>query len=159
MPHDVRSACQAAWLRLWPRTGRRHQLRLHCAEVLHTPILGDIKYGGTAAGEVRAGLARALRSHSVCLMHGPCGWRAAGPLDQSVLGTRSPPMHLHLGRLTLQDWFGRGRPLVVVAPLPEHMLATGRALGLSARELERAAAEQAPGPAVAPVAPRRRPRP
>ena len=42
---------QAAWVRLWPRTGRRHQLRLHCAKVLQTPILGDSKYGGAAAAE------------------------------------------------------------------------------------------------------------
>ena len=51
-------------------------------------------------------------------------------------------MHLHLGRITLLDWFGRGRPLTVTAPLPEHMLATGRALGLSAKTLARVASEQ-----------------
>ncbi len=31
-------------LELSPRTGRKHQLRVHCAEVLKAPILGDIKY-------------------------------------------------------------------------------------------------------------------
>jgi 23S rRNA pseudouridine955/2504/2580 synthase len=35
-----------AWLELTPKTGRTHQLRVHCAEGLKTPILGDGKYGG-----------------------------------------------------------------------------------------------------------------
>jgi 23S rRNA-/tRNA-specific pseudouridylate synthase len=31
-------------LKLFPRTGRKHQLRIHCAQVLGTPILGDDLY-------------------------------------------------------------------------------------------------------------------
>eukprot|EP00536_Pseudo-nitzschia_multiseries_P015633 jgi/Psemu1/247002/estExt_Genewise1.C_9250002 len=31
-------------LKLFPRTGRKHQLRIHCAKVLGTPILGDDLY-------------------------------------------------------------------------------------------------------------------
>ncbi len=42
------AARQAAWLALEPRTGRTHQLRVHCAE-MGTPILGDGKYGGSRA--------------------------------------------------------------------------------------------------------------
>ena len=38
----------AALLALWPRTGRTHQLRVHCAE-MGCPILGDRKYGGEEA--------------------------------------------------------------------------------------------------------------
>jgi len=37
-----------SWLALSPLTGRTHQLRVHC-ETLGTPILGDPRYGGTAA--------------------------------------------------------------------------------------------------------------
>lgn len=40
---------RVAWLELIPHTGRTHQLRVHCAEGLKTPILGDGKYGGREA--------------------------------------------------------------------------------------------------------------
>lgn len=40
---------RASWLELTPLTGRMHQLRVHCAEGLKTPILGDGKYGGKEA--------------------------------------------------------------------------------------------------------------
>ncbi|MBL8667946.1 MAG: RluA family pseudouridine synthase [Rhodospirillales bacterium] len=52
-----RAGRQAAWLALYPQTGRTHQLRAHCV-LLGTPILGDGKYGGAAAfreGEDTAG--------------------------------------------------------------------------------------------------------
>jgi len=38
-----------SWLELNPKTGRTHQLRVHCAEGLKTPVLGDGKYGGNEA--------------------------------------------------------------------------------------------------------------
>jgi tRNA pseudouridine32 synthase/23S rRNA pseudouridine746 synthase len=34
-----------AWLELRPRTGRTHQIRLHCAAVIGCPIVGDALYG------------------------------------------------------------------------------------------------------------------
>jgi 23S rRNA pseudouridine955/2504/2580 synthase len=40
---------RVSWLELAPKTGRTHQLRVHCAEGLNTPILGDGKYGGKDA--------------------------------------------------------------------------------------------------------------
>lgn len=39
-------------LRLIPQTGRTHQLRVHCAEGLGTPILGDALYGKAPKGEI-----------------------------------------------------------------------------------------------------------
>jgi 23S rRNA pseudouridine955/2504/2580 synthase len=37
-----------AWLALRPRTGRKHQLRIHCAEGLKCAIVGDTMYGKPA---------------------------------------------------------------------------------------------------------------
>ncbi|XP_024935005.3 RNA pseudouridine synthase 3, mitochondrial isoform X2 [Ziziphus jujuba] len=34
-----------SWVELRPHTSRKHQLRVHCAEALGTPIVGDYKYG------------------------------------------------------------------------------------------------------------------
>lgn len=39
---------QAAWVTLWPLTGRTHQLRVHMT-LTGAPILGDGKYGGPEA--------------------------------------------------------------------------------------------------------------
>ncbi len=53
----------AAWLALWPLTGRTHQLRVHCAAIGH-PILGDGKYGGEAAFLPGEGLPKQLHLHA-----------------------------------------------------------------------------------------------
>ncbi|XP_021892317.1 RNA pseudouridine synthase 4, mitochondrial isoform X2 [Carica papaya] len=44
----IKSSSGYTWLELFPLTGRKHQLRVHCAEVLGTPIVGDYKYGWQA---------------------------------------------------------------------------------------------------------------
>jgi len=53
---------RAALLRMHPLTGRTHQLRVHAASALNTPILGDGKYGGQAAH--MEGLPGALHLHA-----------------------------------------------------------------------------------------------
>ncbi|KAE9202073.1 hypothetical protein PF004_g18528, partial [Phytophthora fragariae] len=46
---NKRSELSGTWLQLQPRTGRKHQLRVHCAQELGVPIVGDEKYGGCPA--------------------------------------------------------------------------------------------------------------
>ncbi len=53
----------AAFVALWPVTGRTHQLRLHMA-ALNTPILGDGKYGAGKAAIAGAELPRQLHLHA-----------------------------------------------------------------------------------------------
>ena len=55
------AARKLSWLELSPRTGRTHQLRVHC-EALGTPILGDPKYGGAATR--MEGFAEGLHLHA-----------------------------------------------------------------------------------------------
>ena len=43
---------KVARLKLIPETGRTHQLRVHCAQGLETPILGDALYGKAPDGEI-----------------------------------------------------------------------------------------------------------
>ncbi len=74
----VRGRCEHhAWLELTPRTGRTHQVRVHCAS-LGCPIIGDPIYG----------TARAPRSLHLLA-------RAIGLLlDPPVHATAPPPRHM-----------------------------------------------------------------
>lgn len=58
-----RAGHRAALLALWPRTGRTHQLRVHCAAI-GCPILGDRKYGGEEALLSTIADARKLHLHA-----------------------------------------------------------------------------------------------
>ena len=88
------------WLALAPRTGRTHQLRVHCAKILRCPILGDKKYPVESDPIEPAGFGAGLHLHARLL---------------------SLP---HPG-----DGGARRARLVVVAPLPPHMTRTWHHLG------------------------------
>jgi 23S rRNA pseudouridine955/2504/2580 synthase len=59
---------KAAWLALLPLTGRTHQLRVHCAEAIGTPIVGDHKYGGDRADLPGQDIGRHMHLHARTLV-------------------------------------------------------------------------------------------
>jgi 23S rRNA pseudouridine955/2504/2580 synthase len=117
---------KGAWLRLQPQTGRKHQLRVHCSQALHAPILGDLKYGVASFRDL----------HTM-------GWGQVFDFSKwtGVKATEDGmPMFLHLRHIVIRNYFKHlgsgGKPhlasadlkknpcrvgddLVVVAPLPE----------------------------------------
>jgi len=63
-----RAADKAAWMALWPHTGRTHQLRAHMLAMGH-PILGDPKYATEASREFSGGLKLQLHARRLVLAH------------------------------------------------------------------------------------------
>ena len=86
------SSSQGAFVVFRPETGRKHQIRIHSARALEAPVLGDEKYG--------VGV--------------PEGYR-------EYLSTNKLPLHLHLHKVCLKDWHGKGKDLVVTCPPPAHL--------------------------------------
>jgi len=79
-----------AWLALEPLTGRTHQLRVHCAAVLETPILGDGKYGCQEAFLEANGLSPELHLHARGIrINAPHGNRieVIAPLPDQMVST------------------------------------------------------------------------
>jgi RluA family pseudouridine synthase len=80
-----------AWLELSPRTGRTHQVRVHCAS-LGCPVLGDPMYGG-GPGPLH------LLARSIVL-----------DLDPALAATAPVPAHMRAA-LARCGWTDRSNPL------------------------------------------------
>lgn len=81
----------AAFVALWPRTGRTHQLRVHMAAI-GTPILGDGKYGGAEAFLPGAEVPKKLHLHArrLILPHPRAGHRTidvTAPIPEHMAAT------------------------------------------------------------------------
>ncbi|WP_293676691.1 RluA family pseudouridine synthase [uncultured Phenylobacterium sp.] len=64
----ARAGPRAAWMALWPHTGRTHQLRAHMLAMGH-PILGDPKYNDEASATLGEGLKLQLHARRLILPH------------------------------------------------------------------------------------------
>jgi 23S rRNA pseudouridine955/2504/2580 synthase len=111
---------EGAWLALRPVTGRKHQLRIHCAEGLKCPIIGETRYGPDA--ELR-------------------GLPSLGPAVQGIAELAHGGLHLHARELSFPKVLkgpmapkrvGRAGPsmIKVQAPLSEHMKSSWGQFGL-----------------------------
>ncbi|KAL5552300.1 hypothetical protein UlMin_002476 [Ulmus minor] len=126
-----------SWLELRPLTSRKHQLRVHCAEALGTPIVGDYKYGWF----VHRGWKQTPQIDIEPTTGKPYKLRRPEGLDVqkgSVL-SKVPLLHLHCREIVLPniakfihvlnrksedlDPVLRAKPdlLRFVAPMPSHM--------------------------------------
>ena len=78
-----RAAQTAAFLAFMPQTGRTHQIRVHAADALQTPIIGDDKYGGADAKISGLKMADTLHLHARRLV-------VKHPLKNEVLDLVAP---------------------------------------------------------------------
>ena len=118
-----------AVLALVPRTGRKHQLRVHCAGALDAAIVGDYKYGYrdvSRTGGVADDWRRVLRDIDERRTR---RLNDAGLADGEVRGT-GVPLHLH-ARCVEFTHPSSGERVRVVAPPPSHMSLACEALGLA----------------------------
>jgi 23S rRNA pseudouridine955/2504/2580 synthase len=86
-------------LALAPRSGRTHQLRVHCARAGH-PILGDVAYGGAPRVVLQ---------------------------DGRVVAARRP--HLHCARVCVPHPRGGRERLELVAPVPDDLARSWTSMG------------------------------
>ena len=91
-----------------PVTGFKHQIRVHLADGLMCPILGDHKFTGPLV-------------------------RRSGVLKKKLKSLNMPPrgaMLLHAYELRIPDYRVKGKSLVIRTPLPERFQSAAKKLGL-----------------------------
>jgi 23S rRNA pseudouridine955/2504/2580 synthase len=98
-----RAGTKAAFVAFRPRTGRTHQIRVHAADVLGCPLIGDDKYGYGGKSDALDGLALA------------------------------PRLHLHARRLRIPHPSIQNKILDISAPLPAELEKSWRALGFEVK--------------------------
>ncbi len=90
------AAGTVSWLVVRPRTGRTHQVRVHCA-MLGCPIVGDPVYGGLSAGSGPDRLN--LLARSIML-----------PLVPPLSAVAPPPAHMRAALARCGNWREIARP-------------------------------------------------
>lgn len=100
-----------AWLELEPRTGRKHQLRVHCSELLGTPIVGDSRFSADSDINIIGPTALHLCSRSVSF---PRLTQTAGDRKGRLRNAAKVPSMV-----------------TVTAPLPPHMKEAWKRFGLN----------------------------
>lgn len=74
---------QAAFVAFWPRTGRTHQIRVHAADVLNCPVLGDRKYSAPDETLEALNLPNTLHLHARRII-------CPHPVKQTLLDIEAP---------------------------------------------------------------------
>ncbi|KAH1120351.1 hypothetical protein J1N35_003511 [Gossypium stocksii] len=123
------------WLELSPLTGRKHQLRVHCAEVLGTPIVGDYKYGWQAHRRLQNLAESDLRKNSNEKVAKENMLPFGLNMDSGSISEKRLRLHLHCREMILpnisqvlrnpksftDDDLSKLKSLEIVAPLPSYM--------------------------------------
>ncbi|XP_015761727.1 PREDICTED: RNA pseudouridylate synthase domain-containing protein 4-like isoform X1 [Acropora digitifera] len=115
-----------ALLQLEPITGLKHQIRVHLAEGLKCPILGDHKFSSDIHQPqvLPLRLLQLLQIEGVKTKTNPEGRGKIRPWQRALI-----PLHLHARQLTLPQ-FDDGKDIDITAPIPEYFQETLQKLKL-----------------------------
>lgn len=111
------AADSVALVALQPETGRKHQIRVHCASGIECPILGDDKYGQKDNDKYVA---------------------AMDFLKSQLTGNpEAIKLHLHSRQITFPHPLHADKTITVKAPLPEHFEKSLKVFGIDVAKLEK----------------------